>query len=124
MYQNLVLRACSKFISTPKRYQFNNNNLYNWHCKIDSNKDNFRTLSSQGLFENIVINLLSESVILGFSTLGGSRKCRSIHLAALQLGCALLRFPSLQATAILSWLKPAAHAPKLETVNLQKLKGM
>ena len=27
-YQNLVLWACTKFISTPKRYQFNNNKLY------------------------------------------------------------------------------------------------
>ena len=25
-YQNLVLWACPKFISTPKRYKFNNNN--------------------------------------------------------------------------------------------------
>ena len=50
MYENLVLRACSKFISTPNRYQFNNNNLYNWHCKINSNKNNFRTLSSHGVF--------------------------------------------------------------------------
>ena len=33
-YQNLVLRACPRFISTPKRYQFNNNKLYNWHCKF------------------------------------------------------------------------------------------
>ena len=31
---NLVFRACPKFISTPKRYQFNNNKLYNWHCKF------------------------------------------------------------------------------------------
>ena len=27
-YQNLVLWACPKFIFTPKRYQFNNNKLY------------------------------------------------------------------------------------------------
>ena len=31
---NLVFRACPKFISTPKRYQFNNNKLYNWHWKF------------------------------------------------------------------------------------------
>ena len=38
---------------------------------ITSNKDNFRTLSSQGLFESIVINLTETTlaaVILGFST--------------------------------------------------------
>ena len=33
-YQNLVLWACSKFISTPKRYQFNNNKSHNCHCKF------------------------------------------------------------------------------------------
>ena len=33
-YQNLALWACLKFISIPKRYQFNNNNLYNCHCKF------------------------------------------------------------------------------------------
>ena len=32
-YQNLVLSACPKSISTPKMYQFNNNKLYNWHYK-------------------------------------------------------------------------------------------
>ena len=32
-------------------------NLYNRHCRINSNKNNFRTLSSQGVFESIVINL-------------------------------------------------------------------
>ena len=35
---------------------------------FNSNKDNFRTLSSQGLFESIVINLYLAAVILGFST--------------------------------------------------------
>ena len=38
---------------------------------ITNNKDNFRTLSSQGLFESIVINLTETTlaaVILGFST--------------------------------------------------------
>ena len=33
-YQNFVIWACPKFISTSKRYQFNNNKLYNWHCKF------------------------------------------------------------------------------------------
>ena len=33
-YQNLVLWVCPKFISTPKRYQFNINKLYNWHKYI------------------------------------------------------------------------------------------
>ena len=33
-YRNLVLWTCSKFISTPKRYQFNNNKVYIWHCKL------------------------------------------------------------------------------------------
>ena len=33
-YENLVLWLCPKFISTPKRYQFNNNKLYNWHKHI------------------------------------------------------------------------------------------
>ena len=28
------LWACSKFISNPKRYQFNHNKLYNWRCKF------------------------------------------------------------------------------------------
>ena len=54
-YQNLVLWACPKFISTPERYQFYNNKF--WHCKFNSNKDNFLTLSSEGLFESIFINL-------------------------------------------------------------------
>ena len=31
-YQKLVLWACPEFISTPKRYQSNNDKLYNWHC--------------------------------------------------------------------------------------------
>ena len=35
-YQNLVLWACPKFISTPKRYQFNNYNLCNWQCNIST----------------------------------------------------------------------------------------
>ena len=35
---------------------------------FNSNKDNFRTLSSQGLFDSIVINLYLAAVILGFST--------------------------------------------------------
>ena len=33
-YQNLVLWVCPKFISAPKRYQFNINKLYNWHKNI------------------------------------------------------------------------------------------
>ena len=33
-YQNLVLQASPKLISTPMRYQFNNNKLYNRHCKF------------------------------------------------------------------------------------------
>ena len=33
-YQNLVLWACPKFISTLKRYHFNNNKFYNWRCKF------------------------------------------------------------------------------------------
>ena len=40
----------------PKRFQLNNNKLYNWHCNFNNDKDKFRTLSSQGLFESIVIN--------------------------------------------------------------------
>ena len=40
-------------------------------ANFKSNKDNFWTLSSQGLFESIVINLLA-AVILGFSTLSGT----------------------------------------------------
>ena len=33
-YQNLVLWACPKFNSIPKRYQFNSNKLYNWYLKF------------------------------------------------------------------------------------------
>ena len=34
-HQNLVLWACPKLISTPKRYQFiNYKSVYNWHCKF------------------------------------------------------------------------------------------
>ena len=36
-------------------------------ANFNSNKDNFRTLSSQGPFESIVINLYLAAVILGFS---------------------------------------------------------
>ena len=56
-YQDLVLWACPKFISTPKRYKFNNNNYITGTVNFNSNKDNFRTLSPQGRFESIVINL-------------------------------------------------------------------
>ena len=44
-------------------------------ANFNSNKDNFRTLSSQGLFESIVINLTDTTlaaVILGLSTLSGT----------------------------------------------------
>ena len=44
-------------------------------ANFNSNKDNFRTLSSQGLFESIVINLTETTlaaVILGFSSLSGT----------------------------------------------------
>ena len=37
-------------------------------ANFNSNKDNFRTLSSQRLFESIAINLYLAAVILGFST--------------------------------------------------------
>ena len=42
MYQNLVSWACPKFIFTPKRYQFNNNNI-NLALQISiGNKNNFK----------------------------------------------------------------------------------
>ena len=44
-------------------------------ANFNSNKDNFRTLSSQGLFESIVINLTETTlaaVIFGFNTLSGT----------------------------------------------------
>ena len=74
-YQNLVLWACPKFISTPKRYKFNNNNYITGTVNFNSNKDNFRTLSSQGPFKSIVKNLTETTlvaVILGFNTLSGT----------------------------------------------------
>ena len=62
----------------PKRYQLNNNKLYNWHRNFNSDKDKFRTLFSQGFYESIVINLYPNkastlaAVILGFTTLSGT----------------------------------------------------
>ena len=41
-------------------------------ANFNSNKDNFRILSSQGLFESIVINLHLAAVILGISSLSGT----------------------------------------------------
>ena len=42
-------------------------------ANFNSNKDNFRILSSQGIFESIiVINLYLAAVILGISTLSGT----------------------------------------------------
>ena len=41
-------------------------------ANFNSDKDNFQTLSSQGLFESIVINLYLAAVILGSSTLNGT----------------------------------------------------
>ena len=44
-------------------------------ANFNSNKDNFRTLSSQGPFESIVINLTETTlaaVILGFNSLSGT----------------------------------------------------
>ena len=44
-------------------------------ANFNSNKDNFQTLSSQGHFESIVINITETTlpaVILGFSTLSGT----------------------------------------------------
>ena len=40
-HQNLALRACPKFISTPRRYQFNNNNYITVTANFNTNKDNF-----------------------------------------------------------------------------------
>ena len=59
----------SQIHSTSKSYQFNNNKLYNCTTNINSNKDNYRTLSSQQLLERIIINLTnatSDSSHLGF----------------------------------------------------------
>ena len=64
-------RVPNSLISTPKRCQFNNSKIYHWHCKFYGDKDNFRTLSSQGLFESIVINL-TETTLAAFSTLSGT----------------------------------------------------
>ena len=44
-------------------------------ANFNSDKDNFQTLSSQGHFESIVINISETTlpaVILGFSTLSGT----------------------------------------------------
>jgi len=64
-------RVPNSLISTPKRYQFNNSKIYYKHGNFNSNKDNFRTLSSQGLFESILINL-TETTLAAFSTLSGT----------------------------------------------------
>ena len=64
-------RVPNSLISTPKRYQFNNSKIYiTGTANFNSDKDNFRTLSSQGLFESIVINL-TETTLAAFSTLSG-----------------------------------------------------
>ena len=42
MYQNLVSWACPKFIFTPKRYQFNNNNIKLSLQILIGNKNNFK----------------------------------------------------------------------------------
>ena len=44
-------------------------------ANFNSNKDKFQTLSSQGLFESIVINITETTlpaIILGVSTLSGT----------------------------------------------------
>ena len=48
-----------KFISTPKRYKFNNNNNITGTVNFNSNKDNFRTLSLQGRFSKYCHKSLS-----------------------------------------------------------------
>ena len=64
-------RVPNSLISTPKRYQFNNSKIYiTGTANFNSDKDNFRTLSSQGLFESIVINL-TETTLAAFSILSG-----------------------------------------------------
>ena len=52
-------------------------------ANFNSNKDNFRTLSSQGPFESIVINLTETtlaSVILDFNTLSGTNPSPPIDI--------------------------------------------
>ena len=47
-------------------------NHFTGPANFNSNNDNFQILSSQGLFESIVINLYLAAVILGISTLIGT----------------------------------------------------
>ena len=59
-YQNLVLLACQLVTNSFSPLRGTNSTTTNYitgTANFNSNKDNFRTLSSQGRFENIVINL-------------------------------------------------------------------
>ena len=59
-YQNLVLWAChlvTNSFSPPRRTNSTTTNNITGTANFNSNKDNFRTLCSQGRFESIVINL-------------------------------------------------------------------
>ena len=55
-YQNLVLWACPKFIS-PSSINSTTANYITGTANFNSTNDNFRTLSSQGLFESMVRHL-------------------------------------------------------------------
>ena len=59
-YQNLVLWAChlvTNSFSPLRRTNSTTTNNITGTANFNSNKDNFRTLCSQGRFESIVINL-------------------------------------------------------------------
>ena len=75
-YQNLFFLwgagGVSEINFHPRGTNSTTTNYITGTANFNSNKDNFRTLSSQGLFESIVINLTETtlgSVILGFSFL-------------------------------------------------------
>ena len=58
IYQNLVLWACPKFIPPLRGTNSTTTNYITaLQILIYSEKDNYRTLSSEGLFETIIINL-------------------------------------------------------------------